>query len=74
MRFIPMANFLGLPSISVPVGYEKETGLTIGFQMMGDAWMEHKLLLLAASIESKFVKQQKPPKEHYYDTLAEWMA
>ena len=72
MRFIPLANLLGLPAMSVPVGYEKETGLPIGFQLLGDAWMEHKLLRVAATLEAKFLKRQKP-KERYFDPLAEWM-
>jgi Asp-tRNA(Asn)/Glu-tRNA(Gln) amidotransferase A subunit family amidase len=73
MRFMPLANFLGLPAMSIPVGYEKDTGLPIGFQLLGDAWMEHKLLRIAAVIESQFVKRRTPPKENYYDALAEWL-
>ena len=72
MRFIPLANFLGLPGISVPIGYEQNTGLPIGFQLLGDAWMEHKLLRIASTIESKYLKRRKPEK-NYYDTLSEWL-
>ena len=72
MRFIPLANFLGLPALSVPVGYEHETGLPIGFQLLGDAWMEHKLLRIAATIESKYLTR-RTPEPNYFDPLSEWL-
>lgn len=53
MRFAFLANYLGLPGYSVPVGhtipsklYEKESlnlSLPVGFQLMGQAWTEHKV-------------------------------
>ena len=71
MRFIPLANFLGLPALSVPVGYERDTGLPIGCQLLGDAWMEHKLLRIASTIESKYL-QRRTPETNYFDPLSEW--
>jgi Asp-tRNA(Asn)/Glu-tRNA(Gln) amidotransferase A subunit family amidase len=73
MRFVPLANFLGLPGMSVPIGYEKETGLPIGFQLMGDAWNEHKLLRIAAVLEEKFIQRRRPPPENFFDPLATWV-
>ena len=38
IRFIPLANFLELPGVRVAVGYERDTGLPIGFsfsEMLG---------------------------------------
>lgn len=72
IRFAPLANLLGLPGMSFPVGYEKATGLPIGFQVLGDAWMEHKLLRLAAAVESGFLERRRPTK-NFFDPLAEWL-
>jgi Asp-tRNA(Asn)/Glu-tRNA(Gln) amidotransferase A subunit family amidase len=46
MRFAPPANFIGLPAISFPAGYDSN-GLPIGFQAIGRAWHEHVLLRIA---------------------------
>jgi Asp-tRNA(Asn)/Glu-tRNA(Gln) amidotransferase A subunit family amidase len=77
MRFVPMANFLGLPALSVPVGYERDTGLPIGFHFMGDAWSEHLLIRLGRTAE-KFLDdvgggRRLPPAENYFDVLAPWL-
>lgn len=50
MRFVLAANLLGFPSISVPVGYDKQ-GLPIGMQLIGRPWCEASILRLAAAIE-----------------------
>lgn len=77
MRFVPMANFLGLPALSVPVGYEKDTGLPIGFQFMGDAWSESVLIRLGCVAE-KFLDEigggrKLPPNRNYFDVLEPWL-
>lgn len=72
MRFIPLANFLGLPGVSVPVGYERDTGLPIGFQLLGDAWMEHKLLRIASAIELKYLNR-RTPVPNYFDPIEQWV-
>jgi len=76
MRYVTMANFVGLPALSIPIGYynpddasenENEndlkenntsTLLPIGFQMMGDAWNEHKLIQLGYIIEQLYLPTQ----------------
>ena len=73
MRFTPLANFLGLPAISLPIGYENDTGLPIGFQLLGDAWTEHKLLRIAAVLEDRFINRQRPPLGNFYDPLSSWL-
>ena len=66
MRYIPLANFLGLPGISVNVGYDT-AGLPIGFQLLGDAWTEDKLLRISSVIEKGFLSDQRlPPDENYF--------
>jgi Asp-tRNA(Asn)/Glu-tRNA(Gln) amidotransferase A subunit family amidase len=74
MRFVPLSNFLGLPAMSVPIGYEEETGLPIGFQLLGDAWQEHKLLRIAAVLEKKLLQRRRPPAQNFVDPLATWLS
>ena len=40
IRHIFLANLLGLPAISVPIGLGQDTRLPIGFQFLGAAWEE----------------------------------
>lgn len=67
MRFIIAANLLGLPAISVPVGYDKQ-GLPIGLQIIGRPWGEASILRLAAAIEELCADSKKKPLQ-FYDTL-----
>lgn len=87
MRFVPIANFLGLPALTVPAGYETTSddgdsgggsGMPIGFQFMGNAWSEHTLLKLGALVEEGFFRKQgierkMPPNENYFDVLEPWL-
>ncbi|KAL3907512.1 MAG: hypothetical protein SGILL_008844, partial [Bacillariaceae sp.] len=72
MRYAPLANFLGLPGLSIPIGYEGDTGLPIGFQLLGDAWSEPSLMRIGTVVE-RFQVRKKPPAENYFDVLAPWM-
>ncbi|CAN4112011.1 unnamed protein product [Withania somnifera] len=67
MRFIITANLLGLPAITVPVGYDKQ-GLPIGMQLIGRPWCEASILRLAAAIEEICAEPKKKPLQ-YYDIL-----
>ncbi|GAB2218014.1 hypothetical protein Droror1_Dr00001229 [Drosera rotundifolia] len=67
MRFVISANLLGLPAISVPVGYD-EQGLPIGLQLIGRPWGEASLLRLASAIEGISGNSKKRPAL-YYDIL-----
>ncbi|VFQ59097.1 unnamed protein product [Cuscuta campestris] len=67
MRFIIAANLLGLPAISVPVGYDKD-GLPIGIQLIGRPWCEASILRLAAAIEENCSSPKKKPLQ-FYDIL-----
>ncbi len=52
MRFAPQANFLGNPSVAVPVGCDAKTGLPASLQLLGKPWQEGTLLRLAGVLES----------------------
>ncbi|XP_048337344.2 fatty acid amide hydrolase [Ziziphus jujuba] len=67
MRFILAANLLGLPAITVPVGYDKQ-GLPIGLQLIGRPWAEASILRLASAIEELFAESKKRPVS-YFDVL-----
>nr|XP_016470606.1 PREDICTED: fatty acid amide hydrolase-like [Nicotiana tabacum]XP_016470607.1 PREDICTED: fatty acid amide hydrolase-like [Nicotiana tabacum] len=67
MRFIIAANLLGLPAVSVPVGYDKQ-GLPIGIQLIGRPWCEASILRLAAAIEETCAEPKKKPLQ-FYDIL-----
>jgi Asp-tRNA(Asn)/Glu-tRNA(Gln) amidotransferase A subunit family amidase len=61
MRFVCPGNFLGLPSISFPAGYDAQ-GLPVGFMATGRAWDEALLLRLAHAAER--LVQRRPPAFH----------
>lgn len=73
MRFVPLANFLGLPAMSMPIGYEDDTGLPIGFQLLGDAWEETKLIQIASVLEI-YQERTAPKPENYFDVLYPWLS
>ena len=67
MKFIYIANFLGLAGYSVPVGFasaadDSNVQLPVGLQLIGKHWDEHKLLRLAHSIEQGHTSALKRPK------------
>lgn len=72
MRFVPLANFVGLPSLSVPIGYEDASHLPIGFQIMGDAWSEPSLIRLGGIVD-EFSNRRPPPPSNFFDVLEPWM-
>jgi Asp-tRNA(Asn)/Glu-tRNA(Gln) amidotransferase A subunit family amidase len=49
MRFMTLANLLGTPGVSVPIGYAG--GLPVGLQLLGRAWDENRLLGIASVVE-----------------------
>ncbi|KAF3782883.1 Fatty acid amide hydrolase [Nymphaea thermarum] len=62
-------NFLGLPAITVPVGYDN-SGMPIGLQLIGRPWSEATLLHLAYAVQSLYIKSCKKPMI-FYDLLPE---
>ncbi len=57
--FTVFANLTGMPSISVPCGFDK-SGLPVGLQLMGDSFCEQKVLDTAFAFESAFGSPAKP--------------
>lgn len=55
MKFIFLGNLLGLPAQTVPVGQGRESGLPVGFQVMGDHGRERTLLQLACALDQSAV-------------------
>jgi Asp-tRNA(Asn)/Glu-tRNA(Gln) amidotransferase A subunit family amidase len=62
MRFITASNFLGMPSITVPVGYTNDMHLPLGVQLIARHWQEHKLFRLANAIEHAMLSKGVPQK------------
>lgn len=74
MKYIFLANFLGLPGYTVPVGFvHAEVGegvmLPVGLHLLGNHWSEHELLRLAHALELGFSKTLKP--QQYFNPLAD---
>ncbi|XP_039009507.1 fatty acid amide hydrolase-like isoform X2 [Hibiscus syriacus] len=60
-------NFLGLPAVTVPVGYDK-AGLPIGLQFIGKPWSEPTLMHIAYAMQALCISDYRKPKV-FYDLL-----
>ncbi|XP_027360983.1 fatty acid amide hydrolase-like [Abrus precatorius] len=67
VRYSIAGNFLGLPAVTVPVGYDR-LGLPIGLQFVGRPWSEATLIHLAFATQAICMSDYKKP-ELYYDLL-----
>ena len=66
MKHIFLANLLGLPGYSIPVGHvqseEKYPGdseelmLPVGFSLLGDHWTDHKVLPMTSFVYCCFLR------------------
>lgn len=60
MKYVSIANFLGMPGISIPIGFglcpKTNTKLPIGLQFTALHWEEAKLLKIANVFDSNFEK------------------
>jgi aspartyl-tRNA(Asn)/glutamyl-tRNA(Gln) amidotransferase subunit A len=68
-RFVFLANLLGLPAASAPVG-SAANGLPVGLQLIGDAWDEASVLAAVAHLERVEVARV-PRAPGVVDLLAE---
>ncbi|KAG7027575.1 Fatty acid amide hydrolase [Cucurbita argyrosperma subsp. argyrosperma] len=69
IRYSIAGNFLGLPAVTVPIGYDK-TGLPIGLQFIGKPWCEATLIHIAYAMQALCVADYKKP-EVFYDLLTQ---
>lgn len=67
VRYQIAGNFLGLPAVTVPIGYDK-LGLPIGLQFIGRQWSESTLIHIAQAMQALCISDYKKP-EVYYDLL-----
>ncbi|XWS29947.1 hypothetical protein CRYUN_Cryun24cG0074500 [Craigia yunnanensis] len=67
IRYQIAGNFLGLPAVTVPVGYDK-AGLPIGLQFMGKPWSEPTLMHVAFAMQALCISDYRKP-EVFYDLL-----
>ncbi len=58
MRFVIPGNLVGLPAMTLPVGYDSQ-GLPISMQVMGRHWQEHLLFRVAAVLD-RVVERKRP--------------
>lgn len=69
VRYSIAGNFLGLPAVTVPVGYDK-SGLPIGLQFIGRPWSEATLIHIACAMQALCIADYKRP-EVFYDLLSQ---
>uniref|UniRef100_A0A2C9UQ23 Amidase domain-containing protein n=1 Tax=Manihot esculenta TaxID=3983 RepID=A0A2C9UQ23_MANES len=69
VRYQIAGNFLGLPTVTVPVGYDKK-GLPIGLQFIGKPWSEPTLIHMAFAMQALCISDYKKP-QIFYDLLKE---
>ncbi|XP_038705597.1 fatty acid amide hydrolase-like [Tripterygium wilfordii] len=67
VRYQISGNFLGLPAVTVPVGYDKN-GLPIGLQFIGRPWSEPTLIHIAHAMQALRIREYRQPQV-FYDLL-----
>ncbi|KAF1315227.1 Fatty acid amide hydrolase, partial [Globisporangium splendens] len=63
-RFSVYGNFIGIPGIAVPIGYDKG-GLPISLQFQANHWEEDIMLRLAHATERLYEAKQKKPEVYF---------
>ncbi|RQM18909.1 hypothetical protein B5M09_014046, partial [Aphanomyces astaci] len=53
MRYIILGNMVGIPGLSVPIGFADESNLPISLQLQAKHWNEHVLIDLARTLEAR---------------------
>lgn len=67
VRYQIAGNFLGLPAVTVPVGYDT-AGLPIGLQFIGKPWSEPTLMHIAFAMQALCISEFRKPKV-FHDLL-----
>ncbi|KAF7840156.1 Fatty acid amide hydrolase [Senna tora] len=68
VRYSIAGNFLGLPAVTVPIGYDK-LGLPIGLQFIGRPWSEATIIHLAFAMQAICETEHRKP-EVFYNLLS----
>ncbi|CAO3683190.1 unnamed protein product [Umbelopsis vinacea] len=68
MRFAFLANFIGIPAVQVPAGFDSR-GLPVGLQLMAEWWNEELLLRMAKVCEQTPGVERKRPAEGWYGDI-----
>ncbi|CAG8756610.1 23098_t:CDS:2, partial [Dentiscutata erythropus] len=64
-RYAQLANFIGIPAVTVPAGYD-DKNLPIGLQFMAKWYDEATLLRVAKVSEEIFESEKRRPAEKYW--------
>ncbi|GMY11579.1 fatty acid amide hydrolase-like [Fagus crenata] len=64
VRFSIAGNFLGLPAVTVPVGYDK-LGLPIGLQFIGRPWSEPTLIHIASAMQALCMPNYRESQRYF---------
>lgn len=68
MRYAFLANFIGIPAVQVPAGFDSR-GLPVGLQLMAEWWNEELLLRMAKVCEQTPGVERKRPAEGWYGDI-----
>jgi len=66
MKYIFLANLLGLPGMATPVGYDTK-GLPISAHVMAPHWREHQVLRLSMALEKYFLHRKSPAQDLFFN-------
>ncbi|KAF0549640.1 amidase signature enzyme [Gigaspora margarita] len=69
IRFTRLANFIGIPAVTVPVGYN-DKNLPIGLQFMAK-WYDEATLLRVAKVSEEILgnKRRRPDEKYWFGDL-----
>ncbi|KAF0687325.1 Aste57867_20935 [Aphanomyces stellatus] len=67
MRFVVLGNLVGIPGMSLPLGFDDASGLPISMQFQAKHWNEHLLIHVARILEAHAPTKQPSV---YYSVLS----
>ncbi|CAG8534350.1 19602_t:CDS:2 [Cetraspora pellucida] len=69
VRFTKLANFIGIPAVTVPAGYN-DKNLPIGLQFMAK-WYDEATLLRVAKVSEEIIgcKRRRPAEKYWFGDL-----